>query len=167
MTADANSTALPEPAQINLPSPGLLRRFAAMVYDSLLLLAVIMVYGTLVMIINLLLQRPMTGEGQVYEGYWGLLVLAGLIGSVVGFFCFFWRKSGQTLGMRSWRMRLVDSNLHTPSLRQCLLRCLLASISLASLGLGYLWCWLDPKGFTFHDRFSGTQLVLEPKEKKR
>lgn len=147
-------------------SPGLLRRFAAMVYDSLLLLAVIMAYGALVLVLKLLVQGPMADDGRVYEGYWGAVVFVGLIATIVAFFCYFWRRSGQTLGMRSWRMRLVDRQLQPPTLRQCLLRCLLASISLAALGLGYFWRWLDPKGYTLHDRFSGTQLVLLAKKQK-
>jgi uncharacterized RDD family membrane protein YckC len=147
-------------------SPGVLRRFAAMTYDSLLLLAVIMAYGALVLALKLLLQGPMVDEGRVYEGYWGVVVFAGLIGTIAAFFCYFWRRSGQTLGMRSWRMRLVDRQLQPPSLQQCLLRCLLASISLAALGLGYFWRWFDPMGYTFHDRFSGTQVVLLEKKPK-
>ncbi|WP_111640672.1 RDD family protein [Marinimicrobium alkaliphilum] len=147
-----------------LPQAGLLRRLAAMIYDGLLLIAVIMAYTGLVTWINHLLRGPLEDDMPVYPGLWGLVVFAGMIGCVVGFFCLFWRRSGQTLGMKSWRMVLVDDDTgKVPSLKRCLWRCTLAGLSFATLGLGYLWQWFDPERLALHDRLSRTRLLVVPK----
>jgi uncharacterized RDD family membrane protein YckC len=147
-------------------SARLLRRFAAMVYDSLLLIAVALAYGALVTFLNVLVQgTPVEGE----RIQWGLLrfpVFVGLLAVLAGFFCFFWRRSGQTLGMRAWRLKLVDQDSGgRASHRQCIVRCVLAPVSLMCLGLGYFWRWFDPQRHTLHGRLSKTRVILLPKER--
>lgn len=161
MPANARPPEISQPA-----SARLLRRFAAMVYDSLLLMALALAYGALVTWLNVLLQgAPAEGE-RVDWGLWRLPVFMGMLVVLAGFFCFFWRRSGQTLGMRAWRLKLVDQDsLSLPSLKQCILRVVLAPVSLLCLGLGYFWRWLDPQKHTFHGRMSRTRVVLTPKEK--
>ena len=75
---------------------------------------------------------------------------------------------GQTLGMQAWRIRLrsIDEAQTTISLRQALLRCAGALVSLLPLGAGYWWCLVDRHGRYWHDYLSGTELELLPKEKK-
>ena len=87
------------------PATGLLRRLAALVYDGLLLLAVLFL-GTLALL-------PLTGgeaitpvtQGLgVYFAYRGYLALLAL-----GYFGLSWTRSGQTLGMMAWRIRLATA----------------------------------------------------------
>lgn len=147
-------------------SPGLMRRFSAMGYDSLLLMAIALAYGALATLVNVLIQgQPVEGK-PVYWGEWRLLVFVGLVSVLVGFYCYFWRRSGQTLGMRAWHLKLVDRDLKPPSLKQCLVRCLIAPFSLAAFGMGYFWLWLDPDRQTLHGRLSGTRVIQLPKERK-
>lgn len=154
-------TAIPAPAY---PNAGVFRRFAAMTYDSLLLMAVSIGYYAAAVLINVLIQgAPVEGQ-KVQWGHWNLLVFVGWVLTLVYFFYFFWRKSGQTLGMRAWRMRLVNQDLRLASAHQCLLRCLLAPFSLGVFGLGYFWRWLDPQQLTLHDRLSRTRVIVLPKE---
>jgi len=82
------------------------------------------------------------------------------------FFCAFWLKNGQTLGMQAWRIKLVSDTGSDPSLRQCVLRFFGALLSTACLGLGYLWCLFDRRGRYWHDHLSGTHLILLPKRAK-
>lgn len=141
-----------------------LRRLAAMVYDSLLLMAISMGYYAIAVALNVLVQGQ-PSEGQAIE--WGnasWLVFTGWLITLVSFYCFFWKKFGQTLGMRAWRMRLVSTR-GSLTTGQCLLRCLLACISLLCFGLGYFWLWLDPQHRTFHDRLSHTRVLVLPKDK--
>lgn len=161
MPAHAQKHIAPQPV-----SARLLRRFAAMVYDSLLLMALALAYGALVVWLNVLLQGvPAEGE-RLHWGLWRLPVFLGMLVVLAGFFCFFWRRSGQTLGMRAWRLKLVDRDSAAPaSLKQCVLRVVLAPVSLLCLGLGYFWHWLDPQRHTFHGRMSRTRVILLPKEK--
>lgn len=162
---DLNTTA-PETNTTPIPTAGVLRRFAAIVYDALLLVAISIGYGALALLINVLIQgEPPAGE-KVQWGHWSILVFIGWMLTLAAFFCYFWRRSGQTLGMRAWRMKLVDLEYNTPRLKQCFLRCLIAPFSLLLGGVGYFWRWFDPQKMTLHDRVSKTQVIVLPKDKK-
>lgn len=82
---------------------------------------------------------------------------------VVLFFGLFWRKTGQTLGMQAWRIRVIPCSGDRLSWGQVVLRCAGAAVSAACLGLGYLWPLVDRDGRSWHDRLSGSRLVLLPK----
>jgi uncharacterized RDD family membrane protein YckC len=148
-----------------LPSPFILRRLAAMVYDTLLVLPLIMASVALFLGgRTLLIGSP--GEGEVVQLNAYLVRLVALL-TVFGFFCWFWIKNGQTLGMQAWRIKLVDFAGNKPGAWQSLLRCLGALLSAACLGLGYLWCLVDKHGRYWHDYISRTELVLVPKRDKK
>jgi|SRR5690606_4004926 len=136
-----------------------------MMYDSLLLLGLSFAYGGIfaVWIPNWLSPEP-TPLGELPYGPLGRLFFQlGWLALIIGFFVYFWRRGGQTLGMRAWRLKIQSANGERPSYTQCLLRCALAALSMAALGLGYLWCLFDPRGQTFHDRFSQTETLVQPK----
>ena len=148
-----------------LPSPFILRRLAAMVYDTLLVLPLIMASVALFLGgRTLLIGSP--GEGEVVQLNAYLVRLVALL-TVFGFFCWFWIKNSQTLGIQSWRIKLVDFAGNKPGAWQSLLRCLGALLSAACLGLGYLWCLVDKHGRYWHDYISRTELVLLPKREKK
>ena len=145
------------------PSPFLLRRLAAMLYDTLLVLPLIMLSVALAMGIGHLAIE--TDTGSPLNPY---LVRVIALFTTIAFFCAFWVKSGQTLGMQAWRIKLVDFEGRVPGLARSVLRCLAAVLSATCLGLGYLWCLVDRRGRYWHDYLSGTELILLPKpEKKR
>lgn len=153
------------PMEEQLPSPFILRRLAAMVYDTLLVLPLIMASVALFLGgRTLLIGSP--GEGEVVQLNAYLVRLVALL-TVFGFFCWFWIKNGQTLGMQAWRIKLVDFAGNKPGAWQSLLRCLGALLSAACLGLGYLWCLVDKHGRYWHDYISRTELVLVPKREKK
>ena len=70
-----------------------------------------------------------------------------------------WGRGGQTLGMRPWRLRVVDAHGGPPSARALWLRYAVGSASLLAAGLGFWWAWLDRDRLAWHDRASGTRLV--------
>lgn len=84
----------------------------------------------------------------------------GWIASLVGYYYICWRKQGQTLGMKAWRLRLqqLDGSLVSPE--QCLKRCPLALLSLITFGLGYFYCLMPPKKSCAHDIFTQTAVVV-------
>lgn len=162
-SAQASSTPSTDPTAAPKPA-GLPRRFAAMVYDSLLLIALGLGYGAIVTAINVAIQGAPTERQALEWGPWQPLVFVGLIMVLVGFYYFFWGRSGQTLGMRAWRLKLVDQDsqrLASPGQR--LARALLAPISFAALGLGYFWLWIDPEHHTVHGRLTRTRVLVMPK----
>lgn len=146
------------------PSAGLGRRFAAMIYDGLLLIAISIAYYALAVLINVLLQgAPPVGQ-KIHWGDWQPLVFAGWLGALMFFYCFFWRKFGQTLGMRAWRLKVINQQGSRLPLAQCVSRCVFAVVSLGFFGLGYFWRWLDPQELTLHDKLSKTRVLVLPKE---
>jgi uncharacterized RDD family membrane protein YckC len=138
----------------NLATPGLLRRLAAIFYDWLLLIGVMIVAS--LPIVWLMGGAPSTG---VAHATFRLYLLA----IAFAFFAWFWTHGGQTLGMRVWRLRLVSANGGPVSWGQASRRFLAAFVSLACLGLGFLWILHDHERRAWHDRLSGTHLQLLPK----
>ena len=70
-----------------------------------------------------------------------------------------WRRGGQTLGMRPWRLRVVADDGGAAPVRALLLRYVVGNLSLLAGGLGFWWAWLDRDRSTWHDRASGTRIV--------
>jgi len=144
----------------DLAPPGLLRRLAAMAYDGLLVLA-------LAFAVSALLLWTSGGRlGQPDRPLWLLWAhRIILVVSAWGFFAWFWLHGGQTLGMRAWRLRLVANDGGAITLGQTVRRFAGAALSLAAFGLGYLWILVDRKQRSWHDRLSGTHLIVVPKHR--
>lgn len=77
-----------------------------------------------------------------------------------------WRRGGRTLGMRPWRLRVVDARGGDASVPALLRRYAVGTLSLLAAGLGFWWAWFDRDGLTWHDRASGTRMVREAKAMK-
>jgi uncharacterized RDD family membrane protein YckC len=128
------------------PPASLLKQLAAMVYDSLLIFAVLFLGTAIVLIFN-------QGEAIVSSPMFNLY----LILIVFSFYAWFWTKSGQTLGMRVWKIRIVSEFGGNPSWSIAYLRLLFAVLSMACLGIGYLWRLFKP--YTWHDHLSQTLII--------
>ena len=74
-----------------------------------------------------------------------------------------WRRGGQTLGMRPWRLRLVGADGAVPGWGALWRRYAVGTASLAAGGLGFWWALFDRERLAWHDRVSGTRLVRVPK----
>ena len=148
-----------------LATPSLLRRLAAIIYDTFLVLPLIMVSVALGLGLRTAagLQTHDTSQVTILDAY---LVRLIALTTVVAFFSYFWLKNGQTLSMQAWRIKLVNSSGGPIRLHQAVIRALAAAVSTACLGIGYAWCLFDAKGKTWHDHLSRTELVLLPKNKK-
>ena len=145
--------------------PSLLRHLAAMVYDTLLVLPVIMLCVALFLGVSALLGLGAGEDGTVQLDA-NVVRLIGLL-TVWGFFSGFWLKGGQTLGMQAWRIQLVSSDGKPLKFTQTITRTLGAVLSFTCLGLGYLWCLIDRNRYYWHDHLSGTHLILLPKRDKK
>lgn len=130
-------------------SPGLARRLAAIAYDSFLLLAVFILATALLM--------PFTG-GEAIKPH-NALYTAYLMAVSFGYFGWFWTHGGQTLGMRTWHVRIESNDLRVPTWPQALVRFAGACLSWLALGAGFAWMLIDADHLTWHDRLSGTRLV--------
>ena len=127
---------------------GLLRRFAAIFYDSLLLIAVL--FASTAILLLFTSGEAIDSENFIYFIYltiWSFL-----------FFGWQWTHGGQTLGMRAWKVKLFDTNNKNVTWLHAGKRFLLAMVSWGLIGLGYIWAIFDPDKLAFHDRYSGTRL---------
>lgn len=132
------------------PAP-LWRRFAAMAYDALLVVALWFVAAVPVTVAF----HPQLGDTLAR---WGMRVYLFAVG--FAFFGWFWTHGGQTLGMRAWRVRLVQRDDAPLTWRVALVRYVLASVSLAAGGLGYWWSLIDRERLTWHDRIARTRMKV-------
>ncbi|SHK98258.1 RDD family protein [Phytopseudomonas punonensis] len=148
---------------------GLSRRLAAMLYDSFLCIALLIV----VAFAYKLIQMGIYGETQLRQ--WSdagaldgdPLLSTLLLFSLFGFFAKFWTHGGQTLGMQVWGIRVQNADGTAISLWQALLRFLVAILSGLMLGLGYLWVLFDSRKRSWHDLYSNSITVQLPKHAHR
>jgi len=131
------------------------RRLGAMLYDSLLVLA-LMFLGTIPFIAMRHGEAVDPGTGTYQVALTGIAYL-----SFVGF----WSGYGRTLGMQSWGLRIETADGGRPGLRQSSLRFACAILSLLPAGLGFWWQLVDRDGLSWHDRASSTRLRYYPKVK--
>jgi uncharacterized RDD family membrane protein YckC len=80
------------------------------------------------------------------------------------YFVFCWARSGQTLPMKTWRIRLVTEQGKPLSISQALRRYLLAVPGVLS-GIGVLWAFIDRDRQFLHDRLAGTRIVRVEQQK--
>lgn len=147
---------------LSCPEAGPIRRVLALAYDTLMVVAISLVYVLLVSIADIAFTSLQVGDAvEVYHQWWYRL---GFIIVNATFFIYFWRHGGQTIGMRAWRLQLMDvASGNAPSLRQCGLRCLITPFCIAAGLVGYWWCWFDQDGRALQDRWTNTRVALLPK----
>lgn len=132
------------------PPAGLARRLGAVLYDSLLLTALLMLASFAYLPLTEHVLSP-----PVRRALHQLLLLAASF----AYFAGFWTRGGQTLGLKTWRLRLVSRDGGPVTGVQALKRFLAAIVSWLCLGLGFLWVLMDRDRLAWHDRFSGTRLI--------
>ena len=160
-------------------TPGLLRRLAAIGYDSLLVFSLMFAATGIYQLFAHWLTDPLPASAQpgttvttgdvitqlepIASGSWYTLYLLLVM---YGFFAWFWHRSGQTLGMQAWRLRVDDIEGGRISYRQTVIRFAGAWVSALGFGLGYLWVLFDHDKCSWHDRMSHSRVVQLPKRKK-
>ena len=134
-------------------SAPLWRRLAAILYDSLLLAALL---RAATLPVTLVAHGTLHGVARVlYQVY--------LLAIIAAFFMIFWLRGGQTVGMRAWRLRVVAPDGGPIDLRQATVRFFVSALSWACLGLGFIWSLIDRERRTWHDLASDTRLIVLPK----
>lgn len=136
-------------ANASLRIPSIRRRLAAMFYESLLLFALLL-FASFAYV-------PIFGgaDSAFRKAVFQLYLLAVMM----IYFLIFWTRGGQTLAMKTWRIKLTDLQGSTISIPRGVLRFCLALLSLSLFGLGLLWALFDPQRQFLHDRLAKTRLV--------
>ncbi len=117
-----------DPTQAIAPTTAnLLRRLMALLYDVFLLFAITLGYGAFLLLIKILFNGTQDLETLQPGLVMQILSFIGWLAALAGYYFICWRKQGQTLGMKAWRIKLQqpDGNMATP--KQCLIRTVLAA----------------------------------------
>ena len=144
------------------------RRLVAMLYDTFLLMAILMCTSAVYTVIAVSLTGDFTQSTAINtddvlhdlrptELGWQIFPVLGLV--YCGFFIYFWQNTGQTLGMLVWKIKIVSNNHETISIAQCLIRIITAFFSFTILGLGYLILLRKSTELSWHDRTSKTKVI--------
>lgn len=171
---------MPDSATALLPSASRWRRFSSMMYEGVLLFAVVFLAGYL---FDTLTQSRSGMTLRPARQFVAFLAI-GL------YFVMSWKYSGQTLPMKTWNLRLVDRDGKVPRPGRLVLRYLMlwpvplaAALLVKALswatGLGgldllivltpfaiFIWTWFDRDRLFLHDRLLGTRLVVVPSRRK-
>jgi uncharacterized RDD family membrane protein YckC len=134
------------------PAATLVRRLLAVLYDALLLIGILFVASIFAIALNH--GNAIEPSHPAYPAY-----LVYLISIAFLFYGWFWTHGGQTLGMKTWKLRLLNEGNGTVSWKQALIRYCVAMLSWASCGLGFLWSLADRDRRTWHDIASDTRLI--------
>lgn len=131
-----------------MPTPSLLRRLGSLLYDALTFIALWLLASALFT----------TLHGGAAAGYARWLLQLVCLAVLSGYYLWCWTHGGQTLAMRTWRIRVADADGRALTWPAALRRYLLAGAGLAIAGIGLWWALLDRDGQFLHDRLAGTRL---------
>lgn len=164
-------------------------RLVALLYDGMLILALLLFVAAILIFLGTNLTTNVGSTAQeahkLPTWYQNFILTPSLVATLMGFYGLFWRRSGQTLGMQTWRLKTVgyDGQLLTWGqtawriLSACvvpILCMLMASLlhhsrkaMLVSVLLGFLFnygfCWFNRRGLAVHDILSNTLTLKMPK----
>lgn len=165
-------------------------RVIAIVYDGMLILALLFLVGTVLTVIGTLLTMQTGTESAQARAlptwYQNFIMTPSFILTLVGFYGLFWRRGGQTLGMQTWRLRTVNNSGQLLTwgqsfkriLAACLMpllcgvigsliggsRALLLLSAFFGLMFNYVFCLLNRRGLAVQDMLSNTITLKMPKQ---
>ena len=151
----AGPAASPHPAYIG-------RRLLGLVYDLFVALALWIVIAVPFVLLDVLLSGDVRHNIGAFSLLQWLLWLACWAATAL-YATASWRRGGQTLGMRPWRLRVVARDGGAPTRQALWRRYAVATLSVLAAGLGFWWAWFDRDRLTWHDRAGGTRVVRVPK----
>jgi uncharacterized RDD family membrane protein YckC len=147
MPAQASRRVPPSESQ-PLPAP-LGRRFLSLIYEILLLAALLWCAALLFTAV----EREIAGTHAraVFQLY--LASISGI------YFVWQWTHGGQTLPMKTWRLKLVGRDGGPIATRVAVLRYVAAAVGALAFGLGFIWALIDRDRQFLHDRLLGTRII--------
>jgi uncharacterized RDD family membrane protein YckC len=139
-------------APLEAPSASLARRALALSYEALLLAALLL--GAALPFVMMTHTADAIAARPLFQVY--------LIAVAAAYFVWQWRRGGQTLPMRTWRLRVVTRAGTPLGLNHALSRFVFALAGCALAGAGFLWALVDREGLFLHDRLAGTKIISVP-----
>jgi uncharacterized RDD family membrane protein YckC len=130
--------------------PSLLKLLACLVYELLTIVALCIVFAGLFYGVF----------GDATEGIKRLSQQMFLWTILGAYYVWCWTKTGQTLAMQSWHLKMVSQSNASLSMQMALVRYVLASLSLVLFGLGFLWALVDKNRLFLHDRLLKCKIII-------
>ena len=126
------------------------RFFGSFIYEVILILAICLIasYPYVAIILQIFTDLP-TFFFQLY-----LFMICGI------YFVFCWTRSGQTLAMKAWNIRIVNINGKHLSIKTAVLRYII-SVPLTLSCISIIWVVFDEDRRSAHDRILGTQIIKD------
>ncbi len=149
MDKHSNPTTMTEKIKNVSAHVSLWRRLAAITYDFFLLFAVLF-FASLIVIVPF----KITLEDTRYPLYIAYVYSVSFV-----FFGWFWTHGSQTLGMKTWHIKIKTFDGKTITWRQAFVRFIVALLSIILLGAGFIWCLFNRESLSWHDLVSKTRLV--------
>lgn len=131
--------------------PGMSRLLASMLYETLVVAAILLIGF-------LLPQIVLSGFGFMAPGK---ILWIHVFALLLVYFTWFWLHGGQTLAMKTWKLRIVNTNGGQLRPLQAVLRYLAAWPSITLFGIGILWSLVDKDRQFLHDRIAGTRVIFD------
>ncbi|MBS1144651.1 MAG: hypothetical protein H6R14_2057 [Proteobacteria bacterium] len=131
------------------PLPGIRRRLVCMLYESLVVFSILLIGFLLPQIVL---------SGFQFSPSPRILWLHVLL-LLLFYFVWCWINGGQTLPMKTWKLRVANSDGAALRPLQAVLRYFAAWPSILLFGLGIAWALIDKDGQFLHDRIAGTRIV--------
>lgn len=145
---------MPQPHITASPPAPLWRRLAAALYDGFLMIGAFM----FALLLEVIIRDTLLGL-PVNRHLHGMMALALWF----GYFGWSWTHTGQTLGLRAWRLHLRKDNGSRLTWREAFIRYSVSWLSWGAAALGILWCLVDRRNRAWHDLIAGTEMVVLPK----
>lgn len=130
--------------------PGIGKRLLSLIYELLLLTAVVFLAAGIATAITEI----------IASGHRRIITQLSVASMALGYFVWQWHGRGQTLPMKTWRMRLETAEGNRVSTGRALLRALLCVPGYGLCAVTVLWALIDRDGQFLHDRLAGTRLVV-------
>ncbi len=130
-------------------TPRLARRLVCMLYEGLVVFSILLIGF-------LLPQIVFHAFGLVLSGR---LLMLHIFLLLMIYFAWCWLNGGQTLPMKTWKMRIVNADGSKLRPLQAVLRYLAAWPSILFFGIGILWALFDKDKQLLHDRLAGSRII--------
>lgn len=158
--ANANDPKAYPSAEAEFPRAGFARRIGALLYDLLVIAAVLMLAAGVALALvafmvslGLITLTDGADHASVLEGNW--LYRIYLIAVIFWFYAGFWVRGGQTLGMRAWRLRVQNLDSSAITWRQAGIRFITSVFGLSNLG-----ALLSDDNTAWHDKAANCEVVV-------
>ena len=139
---------------------GLLRRLAALLYDSFLIGAIWLILGYVIQFIFQFKSNQLVNGIVETDSLVNAITFFMMLASSSSFYLYFWRRGGLSLGMMSWKIKIMSRSGSPITIQQGIIRFFCAWPSFFLLGLGYIWLYFDPEKNTLHDKLSQTYIAF-------